>query len=86
MKDNLSVLDNPSLSLFVKTVEIKVSGARHELYSLSSNSSIMIFYTSYSFRNQDLQNSFIYNDCLSVVDLEVLLFNSLISPLCHLNE
>ena len=82
MKDNLSVLDNPSLSLFIKTVEIKVSGARQELYSLSSNSSIMIFY----FRNQDLQNSFSYNDCLSVVDLEVLLFNSLISPLCHLNE
>ena len=82
MKDNLSVLDNPSLSLFIKTVEIKVSGAQHELHSLSSNSPIMIFY----FRAQDLQNSFIYNDCLSVVDLEVLLFNSLISPLCHLNE
>ena len=82
MKGNLSVLDNPSLSLFIKTVEMKVSGAQHELYSLSSNSSIMIFY----FRNQDLQNSFIYNDCLSVVDLKVLLFNSLPSPLCHLNE
>ena len=82
MKDNLSVLDNPFIFFIYKTVEIKVSGAQHELYSLSSNSSIMIFY----FRNQDLQNSFIYNDCLSVVDLEVLLFNSLISPLCHLNE
>ena len=72
---------------------MKASGAQHELYSLSSNSSIIFRYLIlflyiryFTFRNQDLQNSFIYNDCLSVVDLEVLLFNSLISPLCHLNE